>query len=248
MNTTAGMASGSNATRSPAMASTATRAFVRRLVREHRLADDVADRVDRRLGRAPRAVDLDEAARVHLHLRLVEPGHRGIRPAADRDEHAIERAFLAASARQPSPSNVTAMPFFASFMPTTLVFSSTASQIDSIRFARMLTRSRSAPGSRPAGHLDDRHLGAERGVDAAQLEPDVAAADDQQRLRNVGQIQRAGGVHQPRAVDGQARDRRRPRAGRDDRVLEGQRRRLRLPVPPRDVERVRVAEAAVPWM
>ena len=30
-------------------------ALVRRLVRQHRLADDVADRVDRRLGRAPRA-------------------------------------------------------------------------------------------------------------------------------------------------------------------------------------------------
>ena len=51
---------------SPAIASTATRAFVRRLVREHRLADDVADRVDRRLGGAPRRVDLDEAARVDL--------------------------------------------------------------------------------------------------------------------------------------------------------------------------------------
>ena len=36
--------------------------FVRRLVREHRLADDVADRVDGRLGRAARRVDLDEAA------------------------------------------------------------------------------------------------------------------------------------------------------------------------------------------
>ena len=54
-----------------------------------------------------------------------------------------------ASAGTPSPSNVTAMPFFASFMPTTFVFSSTLSQIDSIRLARMLTRSRSAPGSNP---------------------------------------------------------------------------------------------------
>ena len=50
------------------------------------------------------------------------------------------------------------MPSLTSFMPVTLVFSHTASQIASIRLARMLTRSRSAPGSRPAGHLDDGDL------------------------------------------------------------------------------------------
>ena len=56
---------------------------------------------------------------------------------------------LGASAGSPSPSNVTASPSFASFRPTTLVLRSTASDIDSIRRARILTRSRSAPGSSP---------------------------------------------------------------------------------------------------
>ena len=64
--------------------------LVRRLVRQHRIADDVADGEDRRLGGAALPVDLDEAALVHLHLRLVEPGDRGVRPAADGHEHAIE--------------------------------------------------------------------------------------------------------------------------------------------------------------
>ena len=41
------------------------------------------------------------------------------------------------------------MPSFCSFIAVTFVFRSTASQIDSIRLARMFTRSRSAPGSSP---------------------------------------------------------------------------------------------------
>ena len=64
----------------------------------------------------------------------------------------------------------------------------------------MLTRSRSAPGSRPAGHLDDGDAAAERGVDAAQFEADIAAADDEQRLRDVGQVERAGRIHHARIV------------------------------------------------
>jgi dihydrolipoamide dehydrogenase len=45
---------------------------------------------------------------------------------------------------------VTLIPSPASFMPVTLVSSSTASQMVLTRLARMLTRSRSAPGSRPS--------------------------------------------------------------------------------------------------
>ena len=64
--------------------------LVRRLVREHRIAGDVADGEDRRLGRAALPVDFDEAALIHLHLRLVEAGDGRVRTAADRHEHAIE--------------------------------------------------------------------------------------------------------------------------------------------------------------
>ena len=142
--------------------------FVRRLVREHRLADDVADRVDRRLGRRPRLVDLDEPALVHLDARLVEAGHRGIRAAADRHEHAIERLLVRHALGQLAFER-DRMPSFASLTAATLVFSSTASQIALMRLARMFTRSRSAPGQQAVGHLDDRDLRAERGVDAARV-------------------------------------------------------------------------------
>ena len=40
---------------------------------------------------AREAVDLDELAGAHLDPRLVEPRHRGVGPAADGHEHAIER-------------------------------------------------------------------------------------------------------------------------------------------------------------
>ena len=125
-------------------------------------------------------------------------------------------------------------------MPVTLVFSHTASQICSIRLARMFDQVAIGAGQQAAGHLDDGDLAAERGVDGAQLEADVAAADDEQRLRDVGQIERAGGIHQPRAVDRQAGNLRRHRAGGDDAVLEGER--LLRAVDLLDVERVRVAE------
>ena len=49
--------------------------LVRRLVREHRLADDVADGEDRRLVRAPLLVDHDEAALIDLNLRALESGN-----------------------------------------------------------------------------------------------------------------------------------------------------------------------------
>ena len=75
-------------------------------------------------------------------------------------------------------------------------------------------------GQQTRRHLDDGDLAAERGVHAAKLEADVAAADDEQGLRQVGQIERSRGVPDPRAVERQARHARRPRAGRQDGVLE----------------------------
>ena len=41
----------------------------------------------------------------------------------------------------------------------------------------------------PRRHLDHRHLRAECGVDGPELEADVAAADHQQRLRDIGQVE-----------------------------------------------------------
>ena len=82
MKTTAGIAAGSNDDVLAEDRLDRDAAFVRRLVREHRLAGDVADRVERRLGRAAARVDLDEPALIDFDLRLVEarPSRWACRP------------------------------------------------------------------------------------------------------------------------------------------------------------------------
>ena len=62
--TTAGIAAGSKTTSLAVNGFDRDAALMRRLVREHRLARDVADREDRRFGGLQPRVDLDEAARV----------------------------------------------------------------------------------------------------------------------------------------------------------------------------------------
>ena len=111
--------------------------------------------------------------------------------------------------------------------------SSTASHIFSMRLARIATRSRSAPGSRPGVISTTVTFAAERRVDAAELEADVAAADHEQRLRDVRQVERAGRVHHARAVDARPRHlRRAAEPVGDDRVVEGHAARCRPPPSP----------------
>ena len=76
------------------MASTAVRPSCDRLVRQHGLADHVADGVNGRIVRLQLLVHLDEPARTDLHSRLVQPWDFGVGLASDGHEHAIEH-FLA---------------------------------------------------------------------------------------------------------------------------------------------------------
>ena len=77
-------------------------------------------------------------------------------------------------------------------------------------------------GQQAGHHFDASHFAAERGVNRSQFQSDVAAADDEQRFRNVGQIECAGRIHQARAVELEARHDGRTRSGRDDDAVEGQ--------------------------
>ena len=105
-------------------------------------------------------------------------------------------------------------------------------------------------GQQAGRHLDDRDLGAERGVDRSEFQADVAAADDEQRLRNLRQIERAGRIHHARRCRSTGPALRRMRAGRDDRVLE---RRAASAVPPAAGDRSMLSvfastNDALPWM
>jgi hypothetical protein len=77
-----------------------------------------------------------------------------------------------------------------------------------------------AAGDERVHQLDDRDLGPQRVVHRGHLEPDDPAADDQQPARDVGELERAGGVHEPRIVVREARQAGRARPGGDDRVPE----------------------------
>ena len=65
------------------------------------------------------------------------------------------------------------------------------------------------------GALDDRHARAEPREDLRELEPDGPAANDEQRLRELGQLERGDVVDPVDVVDALDRRHRGPRAGRD---------------------------------
>ena len=72
-------------------------ALVRRLVGEHRLADDVADGEDVRHVGAHLLVDRDEAALVDRDARRLGADRRAVGPAPDRDQHRVEHFGLRAA-------------------------------------------------------------------------------------------------------------------------------------------------------
>ena len=57
------------------------------------------------------------------------------------------------------------------------------------------------PGQNAVQRLDDRDLAAERGINGAQFHADVAAADDEQVLRDILDLQRLGGGHDARIAE-----------------------------------------------
>ena len=71
-------------------------------------------------------------------------------------------------------------------------------------------------------HLDHRHLGAEVVVEAGELDPDRARADDQQLARHFGRGHRVAIGPDALAVGLGERQLARPRAGGDDDVLGGE--------------------------
>ena len=92
-----------------------------------------------------------------------------------------------------------------------------------MRLCKGRTRSRSAPGSKPGQHLNNRDFGAEGGVDGAEFQADVSTADYQQSAGYFAQVQRGCGIHHARGVEFEAGNDRGPRAGGDDDAVEGKR-------------------------
>ena len=78
------------------------------------------------------------------------------------------------------------------------------------------------PGQKPRQHFDARHARTQRRVNRSQFQTDIASANHQQRLGNLGQVESAGGIHHPRAVELQAGNHRRTRTGGNHDAIERQ--------------------------
>ena len=160
--------------------------------------------------------------RVDLHARLVEAGDR--RSSAAGRPTTSTRSNICSSASAPRPRSVTRIPSrLVLHLDDLRVQQDRSRTVSSSRFGEDVHEIAIGAGQQPGRHFDDGDLAAERRVHRAQFQSDVAAADDEQRLRNVRQIERAGRIHHARTVDRRAPGSRRARAGREDRVLERQR-------------------------
>jgi hypothetical protein len=185
--------------------------LVHRLVRQHRLADDVADGEDVRHVGAHLHVHRDEAALVDRHAGLVGADLLAVGRAAHGLQHQVVEAF-ALGAVQAFEHHADAVG--RGLGATVLVFSMMLSKRGAFIFCQTLTRSRSAPCIRPSS-ISTTSSRAQRGVHRAHLQADDAAADDQHLLRRLAQFQRAGAVDDARVV-GQEGQAHRLRAGGDD--------------------------------
>jgi hypothetical protein len=77
-------------------------------------------------------------------------------------------------------------------------------------------------GEKALGQLDQRDFGAERRVDRAELEPDVAPSDDEEARRDERDRERLRRVPDSRTAGIQPREHDGARTGRDDRVLDAE--------------------------
>ena len=230
------MASGLKRAGSPCSAS------MRRLVGQHRLARHVADRQDVRIGGSLLLVGVDEAALVDFDLRVFQPEPVTIGPPADADQHAAEPLGPLGAAIGRLEFDLDRVSFVGQRDHFSL-------EIDGGKVFRQpgvqrLDQIAVGPRQQAVGQLDDAHLRAQFGIDGPHLQPDVSAADDQQRLRDVGQLQCPGGIHDPRGWQVERRNLGRPRAGRQDAMLEREPIGLARRVEPVEPQRGRVFEVS----
>src|SRR6185437_14867024 len=190
--------------------------LVRRLVGQHRLPRDVADGVDAGDVGAELAIDGDEAA-LDLDADLLEAEPFGVRAAPDRDQHLVGldrlwRPTFAADLDGDGGAPPLLGPRFglgAGHHLDPQLLELARDELDDLRVV---------PRQDVRQRLDDRHLGAELGVERPDLDPDVPAADDHEALGDRGEIERAGRVDDPLPVELEPRDLDRPRPGGDDDV------------------------------
>ena len=150
-----------------------------------------------------------------LHAHLLEPEAVGDRAPPDRHQHlvGVERHIFAAHVDDDRRAAILLAPRLrlrAGHHLDAQLLELARHHLDDVRIVARQDR-----GQR----LDDCDLRPQLGVQRADLDADVAAADDDEPLRDGVERQRPGRIDDPLAVELEARDLDRARAGRDHDVV-----------------------------
>jgi hypothetical protein len=161
----------------------------------------------------------------------------GVRPAPDRDQHHVrlDRLGLAALCGLNRESD-------AALRPLRLRHLGGGAKLEALLLedpGRFLADLAVHPGQDLVQIFDDGDLRAEATPYGTELEPDDAAAYDDEAVRHLRKLERAGGIDDPLLIDLHARQRRHRGSGGDDDVLGAI-------FGAGDVDAVRRSEAAVP--
>ena len=192
-------------------------AFVFGLVGQHGAFDHIADGVDTRHRGAPLGVYSDLAALCHLDAKRFVPKAVVERLAAcgDQDDVGVQHMFAVVLAQL-------VVDFGLGLGGFGLLHGSAHDEVQALLFQRALEGLLHLwvhAGGDDIKKFHHGHFGAEAGVDAAQLQPDDACADDHHFLGDLAQLQRAGGGDDDFLVHFDARQGRRLGPGGDDDVF-----------------------------
>ncbi|CDN43100.1 hypothetical protein BN871_CL_00110 [Paenibacillus sp. P22] len=191
-------------------------AFIHRFVGKRRTGNDIADSEDMRNVRASFVVDFDKAAVRHLDVDEIKAKLSvRVRTASDRYEQVVGRDFLFLVADRVRNGDVL-VGLLGAFRHRA---GDDVGFFGFELFRHELGHVFVEAGQDGIGSFENRHLRAELAVHLAQLDADVAAADDDEALRNLRQRQSARGGHDASA-ERECLQLDRTGARRDDAVLE----------------------------
>ena len=185
-------------------------------VGEHRLAADVADCEQVRVGSPLLAIDLDEALGRHHRLRVLQAEPVGVGATSHGHEH--PRKLLHARPVRPLERGAHRCASVFEFHHLGAEHDRRKQPFDPL--LQGLYQIAVSAGEERVGEFHHRHLRAELRVDRPHFEADVAPADHQQRLGHVGQFEGAGGIHHSGTADVERRNPARTRAARQDAMLK----------------------------
>jgi hypothetical protein len=152
-------------------------------------------------------VDQDKAALIHSDCRAIQPRNIRIGLTSDRHQHPVEKLFRVLGVRtlqrRANPIGLLLHSRDLRFQQNRLraLIDSLGKDFDQIPVGS---------GQEAGGHFDNGHLTSERGIHTTQLETDVSAAHNQQRLGDGRKIKSRRRIPHSGALKSKAADSRGP--------------------------------------